>query len=263
MSTNTLTRSKLVTRAIKEVLQYTYFGNDYVAINITTDVEGVDPFKSDVYIITSKKDFDDAIIEITKSKSDFAYADSLVCRNRATSWIKITKAQVHDFQSFPDDMNIMNNLVSYVQELRCDLVDEKFRNAHAKKIYNDVVNKDGANLLYVDQASHLATDIHGKLFRVPIAFNLCESDYHIKDVVKFLRDQKNVKLKTGSFDPAPDFPELTRIPYYNAEFDGELQVHGWVKPTQEQYDALYDKQKHVDSWHLVEHEVLDIKEFRK
>ena len=270
MTTKTLTRSKLVTREIHETLDYTKFGNNQIAVRVESVVTGVDPKKMEIHAIMRESVFKKTIAAIAKDKGDFPYSDHMSHADESFQWLFVTAAQRKTFSQFPKDGQQADN----AYQLVCDLRDDKGRidrPEYSKKLYNNAVKKAGQNLVHFKSDNHTFRDIHGKLIPVPIHidYGLRSGDYRIKAMVEHFRTLDNIHMVTERRhtweQPYTDYPEITSIPHYNAEYDGETEISAWVMPTQEQYETLRGGKEHhmFAAYSMQQLGILDLDQFKK
>ena len=270
MTTQTLTRSKLITREIHETMNYTKFGKNQIAVHVKVEVTGVDPMKKEVHAIMRESVFKKTVAAITKDKGDFSYSDLIHKADESHQWFFVTAAVRKTFAEFPKDGDMANNAYQFVcdtQEART----EDSRPLYRKKLYNNAVNKAGQNLVHFTHNNHTFRDIHGKLIPVPfhVDYGMRSGDYKIKDMVDHFRTLPYIHMvseRRHSWDqPYTDYPEITKIPHYNAEFDGETEISVWIMPTQEQYEALRGGKEHVmfATYAIQELGILDLEPFKK
>jgi len=271
MTTNILTRSKLVTREIKETMAYTTFGKNQVAVQVDSVVTGVDPIKKVTHAIMRKSVFDKTLALIAKDKGDFSYSDLMHKADESFQWFFVTAAQRKTFTEFPKDGQTTNNAYQFI----CDVQDDqpqKDRTAHRKKLFTNAVNKAGQNLVHFTYDNHTFRDIYGKLIPVPmhVDYGLRSSKYKLKEMVKHFRTLPQIHMaakQKHSWDrPYAEYPEITSVPHYNAEYDHETEISSaWIKLTQEQYETVRGGKEHhmIAAYSLQNLGILDLTEFKK
>jgi len=265
----TLTRSKLVTREISEVLNYKTFGNSMVAVHVKVTVVGVDPFKADHYAVMEHAEFDKAMAVVAKSKKDFPFRDILIKQDQSFQWYKFTAAEIKSFKKLPTSNRKGNNAYELVLADQEDRSDEKISAARPKKIYQAAINKPHL-LVHFKHYDHTFRDVNGTLISLPVFIDhgVTSSDYLMKSLVDYLRTLDNVGMvvdeQIHQSSPHKDYPEIKSVPYYNAEREGETEVKFWVLPTDEQYHILKGGEKYVgaDIWSILKYGVLDLSPFK-
>ena len=168
MTTTTLTRSKLVTREIKETMTYTKFGKNQIAVKVNAVVTGVDPMKKEIHAIMRKSVFDKTLAEIAKNKGDFPYTELISAADEGCHWHFVTAAQLKNFAEFPKDGQLENNGYRFICDSQEALTTSDNRLAKSKKLYNNAVKKAGQNLVHFKYDDHTFRDVHGKLIPVPM-----------------------------------------------------------------------------------------------
>jgi len=263
MNTTSLSRSKLVTRDIKETLDYTPFGVDQFAVHVSVIVEGVDPFTADEYGIVNAENLKKMLAGIAKSKSDFPYRDELSEHDQSNNWIYVTAADLKKFQSLPDD----DMASDYGYAEYCERAKAGFSSSDRKKIYNNAVKKDGKNLLWFNWYDHSFKRADGNYLSLPVGvdYGINSTNFLMIPLVEKLRTMKNVRMRIPrEFDQSNSkYPELKNTPYYNAEVDGQTEVNLWILLTDEDYTRLKNEETSLNSYYLLQKEgILPISEFK-
>ena len=269
--TTTLTRSKLVTREIKETLAYTFFGKCMVAVHVHVAVTGVDPFKADHYAVMPRETFDSVMKEVAKAKIDFPFRDIIIEKDQSFKWYKVTAAELKSFKTLPITNRKGNNAYELVIAEQETWKDKKLHAARPKKIYQAAMNKP-TSLVSFKHDDHTFRDHNDVLISLPIYvdYGITSSNYLMKPMVTYLRTLDNIGMVTEEqsrqYTKDEKYPEIKTVPYYNAEYEGETEVKLWVLPTDEQYSILKggDGRKYIgtDLWNLTQYGVLDLSTFK-
>ena len=268
-ATTTLTRSKLVTREIKETIDYTFFGKSMVAIHVNVVVTGVDPVKSDHYAVMDRTSFDAVMKVVAKSKTDFPFRDLIIKKDQSFHWYKFTAAELKSFKELPTSDRQSNNAYELVQADQHDRQnDAKLHAARPKKIYQAAISKP-KSLVHFKSYDHSFRDVDDNLITLPVFVDhgVTSETYLMKQLVTYLRTLDNVHMITNEqihqSTRYSDYPEIKTVPYYNAEREGETEVKFWLLMSDEHYQLLKGGEKYIgtDLWSLRKYGVIDFSLF--